>query len=224
MYVIVVGAGAIGTQVLELVAGGTDDVVVVDRNADRATEASQSYDCLALHADATSKETLEEAGADRAYAVICTTESDATNIMVLLLADDLGVESLVSVVQQPEHMPLFRRIGANVLGNPQRLIAEHLVRAVKRPSIRDFMRLGGDAEIIELAVSQGSPIAGRTLGEAAKDGVIGDDALMVAVQRGDDLVTPRGDTRIEAGDVITVYSPRGFGDASMAGLAGPDGT
>ncbi len=36
-------------------------------------------------------------------------------------------------------------IGVNTMQNPQRLIAEYLYRAVKRPSIEDFMRIGDHA-------------------------------------------------------------------------------
>lgn len=223
MYLIVVGAGAIGSQVLELVTGGTDDVVVIEQDAERAQAASQAYDCLTLHADATHHEVLEEAGADRADAVLCTTESDATNLMVLMVAQQLGVDSLVSVVQEPKHLELFRRLGAHVLGNPQRLIAEHLVRAVQRPSIRDFMQLGGDAEIVELSVTERAPVAGKTLAEAGRDGLIPDDILVIALERDDEVATPRGETRIEAGDLMTIYLPHGVDESVLNALTGDDG-
>lgn len=223
MYLIVVGAGAIGSQVLDLVTGGTDDVVVIEQDADRAEEASQAHDCLVLHADATHQEILEEAGADRADAIICTTESDATNLMVLMVAQQLGVDSLVSVVQEAKHLELFRRLGAHVLGNPQRLIAEHLVRAVQRPSIRDFMQLGGDAEIVELSVTESAPVAGRTLAEAGRDGLVPDDILVIALERDDEVATPRGETRIEAGDTLTIYLPHGVDESVLTALTGDDG-
>lgn len=223
MYLIVVGAGAIGSQVLDLVTGGTDDVVVIEQDAERAQEASQAYDCLTLHADATHHEVLEDAGAERADAIICTTESDATNLMVLMVAQQLGVDSLVSVVQEPKHLELFRRLGANVLGNPQRLIAEHLVRAVQRPSIRDFMQLGGDAEIVELSVTESAPVAGRTLAEAGREGLVPDDILVIALERDDKVATPRGETRIEAGDMLTIYLPDGVDEKVLTALTGDDG-
>lgn len=215
MYVIVVGAGAIGTQVLDLTTQTVNEVVVLEHDRERANEIGKRYDCLVLHADATVKESLEEAGAERADAIICTTESDATNIMVLLLAKELGIPNLVTVVQQPAHMSIFRQIGANALENPQRLIAEYLFRAVQRPQVQDFMHLAGPAEIFEISVTEDAPMAGRTLQEAGEQGILPEDVLVVAVER-DEKVTPaRGSTRIEAEDVVTVFSGRGFDPAVL---------
>jgi len=51
-------------------------------------------------------------------------------------------------------MNLFRQIGANVLENPQRLIAENLVLSMQRPSSQTFISLQGDAEIFKITVTE----------------------------------------------------------------------
>ncbi|MGB9932293.1 potassium channel family protein [Haloarcula amylolytica] len=211
MYIVIVGAGDIGSPLLEIATAGGNEVVAIERDEERAERASRQYDCLVINDDATSKDTLEDAGADRADALISTTDQDATNIMVCLLAQELEVPDIVSVVHNPEHMNVFRQIGVNTMQNPQRLIAEYLYRAVKRPSIVDFMRIGEQAEVFEITVMPGAPIAGKTLQEANTEGLIGGQTLIVAIERnGDgDPITPRGDTRIEPNDLLTVYSGSG---------------
>ncbi|MFB6163228.1 MAG: TrkA family potassium uptake protein [Halococcoides sp.] len=220
MYVIVVGAGQIGFQVIDLLTAGGHEVVVLERDPDVADAIGREYDCLMINADATVKDTLIDAGADDADAIITTTESDATNMMVLLLAQELDIPSLVSVVQNHEHMNLFRQIGANVLENPQRLIAEYLVRAMQRPSIQDFMDLEGDAEIFEITVTQTAPIAEMTIEEANEAGLLDEDILVVAVERNDEVLTPRGETVIHAGDLVTVFSRIGATEAVIEEFTG----
>ena len=90
MYIVIVGAGDIGTPLIEIATRGGNEVVVVERHEGRAEEAASRFDCLVLNADATVKDTLVDAGADRADAVISTTDQDATNIMVCLLAQEFG--------------------------------------------------------------------------------------------------------------------------------------
>jgi len=211
MYIVIVGAGDIGSPLLEIATAGGNEVVAIERDEERAERASRQYDCLVINDDATSKDTLEDAGADRADALISTTDQDATNIMVCLLAQELEVPDIVSVVHNPEHMNVFRQIGVNTMQNPQRLIAEYLYRAVKRPSIVDFMRIGEQAEVFEITVMPGAPIADKTLQEANREGLIDSQMLIVAIERnGDgDPITPRGDTRIEPNDLLTVYSGSG---------------
>jgi len=211
MYLIIVGAGDIGMPLISLATSDGHEVVVVEDDEDTADAAARAFDCLVLNADATTAETLEEAGAERADAIISTTDADATNVMVMLLADDLGVPSRVSVVHDEEHMSLFRRIGVNTIENPQHLIAEYLYRAVQRPSIKDVLHLAGDAEIFEITVTDDAPIAGLSLAEADEAGLLGDEGLLVvAIERGETVVTPRGDTEIAAGDLVTVFSKRGY--------------
>ncbi|GGI94384.1 potassium transporter Trk [Halobellus salinus] len=213
MYIVIVGAGDIGSPLVEIATESGNEVVVIERDEERAERASRQYDCLVLNSDATTKETLLDAGTDRADAIISTTDQDATNVMVCLLALELDVPEVVSVVHNPEHMSLFRQIGVNTMQNPQRLIAEYLYRAVRYPSIVDFMHIGEKAEVFEIAAEADAPITGKTLREANNAGLLGGDTLIVAVERdGDDgpeLITPRGSTRIRAGDLLTVYAGAG---------------
>jgi len=211
MYIVIVGAGDIGTPLIEIATTGGNEVVVIEEDEERADRAASEFDALVLNDDATVKETLEDAGIAQADALISTTDQDATNIMVSLLAKELDIPRIVSVVHSPEHMALFGRIGVNVMENPQRLIAEYLYRGVERPSIVDFMRVGEQAEVFEINVEADAPITGKTLLEADSDGLLPEDMIVVAVEReGEaDPLTPRGGTVVQAGDVVTVYSALG---------------
>jgi trk system potassium uptake protein TrkA len=211
MYIVIVGAGNIGSPLIEIATAGGNEVVVMERNEERAERAASRYDCLVLNDDATAKETLLDAGADRADALISTTDQDATNIMVSLLARELEVPNVVSVVHDAEHMDLFARIGVNTMQNPQRLIAEYLYRAVQRPSIVDYMRVGDEAEVFEIRVGEDAEIAGKTIQHAASEGLLEDEMLIVAIEReeSDRPITPRGNTELRAGDLVTVYSGEG---------------
>ncbi|MCF2241798.1 TrkA family potassium uptake protein, partial [Halobacterium salinarum] len=160
-----------------------NEVAVIERDDSRAARAADDYDCLVLHDDATIKDTLADAGAGRADAIISTTDQDATNIMVCLLAAEFDIPAILSVVHNPEHMGVFERIGVSTMENPQQLIAEYLYRAVTRPAIVDYMRIGDHAEVFEISVTDSAPVAGATLQEAANTGALPDDVLVVAIER-----------------------------------------
>jgi len=221
MYIVIVGAGDIGTPLIEVATSGGNEVVVVERDEERAERAA-TYDCLVINDDATVKETLVDAGADRADALISTTDRDAVNIMVCLLSQELEVPNVVSVVHDPDHMSLFERIGVNTMQNPQRLIAEYLYRAVERPSIVDYMQVGEQAEVFEIDVAPDAPIAGHTIADAVESGVLEDGAFVVAIERSEaeTPVVPRGDTTIRAGDRVTVYTADGATEDITAAFGG----
>ncbi len=196
MYLIIVGAGSIGRQLIALAAQQQNDVVVIEKDSNVAEIAAANYDCLVINDDATVTDMLEEAGAEQADAIISTIDEDAINIMVMLLAQELEIPSLVSVVHNEEHMEVFRQIDVNVIENPQHLIAEYLYRAVQRPSVKGFMHLGDSAEIFEITATRGSEIAGKTPRKAGEIGALDEDILIVAIQRDRTVITPRGETEI----------------------------
>ncbi|MFB6129558.1 MAG: TrkA family potassium uptake protein [Salinigranum sp.] len=209
MYIIIVGAGEIGSQLIDIATRSTNDIVVIEKDQERAETAARRFDCLVLNEDATVKETLADAGAERADAIISTTDEDAINIMVMLLAQEFEIPSLVSVAHNPDHMGIFRQIGVNVIENPQRLIAEYLYRAVQRPSVKDFMQLAGGAEVFEITVVENAPIANLKLMEADDRGILGEETLVVAIERGGETLIPKGNTEIYPGDLATVFSLKG---------------
>ena len=211
MYIIIVGAGDIGTPLIDIATRSGNEVVVIERDTPKADEIASGYDCMVLNADATVKETLDDAGAERADAIISTTDQDATNVMVCLLAEEFDIPAITSVVHNAEHMNLFRQIGVNTIENPQQLIAGYLYRAVARPAIVDYMQIGDEAEVFEITVTEDAPLAGKTLTEAGKTDLLPDDVLIVAVERkGEEKpLTPRGNTRIQPNDLLTVYSAIG---------------
>lgn len=78
--------------------------------------------------------------------------------------------------------------------------------APTRPSLTDFMGLTGGAEVVEFTVSEQALVAGRTIEEAVSDGLLSDDMLVVGIEREGNVLTPKGDTVIQPGDLITLFS------------------
>ncbi|MDV7350617.1 TrkA C-terminal domain-containing protein [Halorubrum distributum] len=84
------------------------------------------------------------------------------------------------------------------------------------PSLTDFMSLAGDAEVAEFTVSEGAEIAGKTIEQAVADGQISREAHVVGVERDGDVLTPKGETTFQAGDVVSLLSTAPFEKDSLA--------
>jgi len=73
----------------------------------------------------------------------------------------------------------------------------------------DHISLRGKAELVELTVHEDAPIAGLTLEESTREGILQDDTLVVAIERDESVITPQGDTEIRPHDIVTLLSPTG---------------
>lgn len=79
----------------------------------------------------------------------------------------------------------------------------------------DYISLAGDANVIDVTVDENAPIVGRSLEEAVRDDVLDDDSLVIAIERGDEVLTPHGTTVIEPDDLVTVLSRSGRTDTVL---------
>lgn len=73
-------------------------------------------------------------------------------------------------------------------------------------ALSDFISLSGGAEVLEVTIPEGAPITGLTLEEAGRKGVLDDELLVVAIERDDAVLTPRGGTTIQSDDLLTILS------------------
>jgi len=202
VYLIIVGLGGIGKNLVDIATKNKNDVVVIDQDEKRCGEIASKYDVLMIVGDATEKSTLEEAEASRANALIATTSDDAANLMMCLTAKGLGTKRTIAVVNQEEHVEMFKEAEIFLFENPDMTVANHLYFSVKRPRIKDFLTVsGGKAEVFEVVVSEQSHAVGQKLSKLRiKDGII------VAIERNGDILLPTGDTIIKTQDLITVFT------------------
>ncbi|MDI6810784.1 MAG: TrkA family potassium uptake protein [archaeon] len=202
MYLIIVGLGGIGRNLVDIATKDKNDVVIVDEDEKRCREIATKYDVLTIVGDATQKSTLEEANAQRADALIATTSDDADNLMMALTAKELGTKNTVAVVNQEEHVEMFKKADISMLEKPDMTVARHLYLSAKRPKIKDFMTVGGGkAEIFEVIVSEKSRATGKELSQLDIRG-----GIVVAIERNSDIILPKGDTLVKAGDLVTVFA------------------
>ena len=132
--------------------------------------------------------------------VVGSDTSDLTHVGRAL--SEIGVDIVDEGLLQREYFTPYQPFG------PEEGFAEQ--------SMADFMSLAGNAEVVSLTVSVDAPVAGRTLREANDDGLIGADVLVVAIERENEILTPKGDTVIQADDLATVFSRDGVSDELLA--------
>lgn len=220
MYMIIVGAGTIGARLIDIAVKEKNNVVVIEENVERAKEISNKYDVTVLNRDATSAESLREAGSDRTNVLITTTSDDAVNLMVVSIANRLEIPSIVSVVNEKDHAEFFRKLGANVMENPEDVVANHLYTAVKRPQVDDFAILSNGAQVFRIMVKEEGPLVGKSTSEIRKQEIIPSSVLIVAIERGGNMQIAEGETVIESEDLLTFYSVQRVTDELIKKVTG----
>ena len=203
MYIVIIGAGGIGKRLTELaLKDGNHNVIVIDKDQARCEEIARKYDVVAINADATQEETLDESEVKKADVLVTTTNDDATNLMVIGLAKNKGVKHLVSVVNQEESKPMYMEKGVKMVKSPNIVMAEHLYKSIKHPNVDEYMNVGKYAEIFRLPIAPNSKLSRKTIRQIG----LPKKALIVAIERDHKFIIPTEDVELFAGDKVTVLA------------------
>jgi trk system potassium uptake protein len=208
MHIIIIGAGKTGKHVIESAVMDDQDVYVIEKNKETADWIASHYDCVVINADATYMEVLKEAKAEKADAIIVTTNDDATNALVILLAKQLGIKRLVSSVNNEDHLHVFEQMGIDTVESPYRLNGRYLYRAVLGPNVKEFLDLGDGFEVLEMIVHQNSIIANKLIKELNKERTLPKDSRIILLKRNNQIIIPEGETRIFVKDIVVVLSKK----------------
>jgi trk system potassium uptake protein TrkA len=216
--VLVIGGSDIGFGIAELLEDRGVSPRLIERDHDRAREiAEQLTGTTVLENDATDREFLEREHCGEVDAVVAALDSDEKNLLVSLLAKRLGAGRAVAIVSEGAYVRLFEAVGVDVAINPREVTAEEITRFTRERYAENVAILDSDrAEVIEFVVDGDSVLAERPISESIQD--LPDGVVVGAITRGDDFVSPRGDTVVEVGDSVVVFVDTAVLDEATAEL------
>ena len=204
--VVMVGGGNVGLAVATELETRTDRVraKIIEKDRKRADIAAEALErTIVLHGDGLDVSLLTEAGVSRADAMLAVTDDDKTNMLAAVRAKSEGCPYAIALINDPTLVPLMGPLGIDAYINPRATTVSSILRHIRHGRVRAVYSIGdAEAEVIEAEVLSTSPMAGKRIADIDfPEGV-----LVGAVRKGDKVIRPMGDTRIDEGDVIALFA------------------
>ena len=205
---VIIGGSEIGYHTARLLEERGLRPRLIEQDRDRARQLAESLPgTVVMENDATDAEFLAREHIDEADAVVATLESDEKNLLVSVLAKQLGAKRAVAVVESGEYVGIFETVGIDVAVNPREVTAEEITRFTREIHTENVALIENDkAEVIEIEVDEESVLVGRPIREAVAD--LPKGVVVGAITRNGEYVVPRGDTVIETNDHVVVFVDR----------------
>ncbi|MBE7450291.1 MAG: potassium channel protein [Kofleriaceae bacterium] len=211
-HFVVCGAGTTGRHIVkELVATGRP-VLAVDLDEGRLKELLADHPRAELAyvvGDATTDDVLEQCHLDDARGLAAALASDKDNLFLVVATRQMNPRCrIIARVAEVDHAERLRRAGADSVVSPNFIGGMRIVSELVRPSVVRFLdQMLRDKQaamrIEEVTVGDGSPLAGKRLGELAIHRRFGMNVL--AVKRGEAWTYNPGDDHVlEAPTVVVV--------------------
>jgi trk system potassium uptake protein TrkA len=208
MHVVIIGAGEVGTSIAASLASD-HEVVVIDVDPDRAERLKFELDVLTIAGDGTTADIQTTANVRDADMVIACTDDDQTNLVCCGTAKTLGDGFTIARVKSTEYLRTWERtrgaFGVDFMVCTDLKTAENIVRVIGLPAAIDVDPFAnGLVQMAEFEIVATSPVAGETVAEADRF----ESLTFVGIFRDGEMILPRGDTPIEAGDrTVVIGSP-----------------
>ncbi len=207
MKIVIIGCGKIGKTIIKSLAQEGHDITALDTNEDVLKKLAGTYDILTLHEKGISVESQRQAGVGEADLLIATTSSDEKNILCCMTAKKLGAKQTIARVRNPEYsgyLALLKdELGLSYSVNPDYALGDEIAKILNYPSaINVDTFIDGRLELAEVRISEISPLKGLSVQETATK--LKTPFLICGVERGGELIIPKGDFVFKAGDVLSV--------------------
>ncbi len=216
--VVIIGGSEIGYHVARMLGERGVSARLIEQDPDRARWlAEQLPDTMVMETDATDIEFLEREKIGDAEVVVAALDSDEKNLLGSLLAERVGTERSVAVIDQSEYVDLFEAVGIDVGVNPREVVAEEITRFTHAGGAENVSMVeNGRAEVLEVEVSGDSGLVGQPLRESIPS--LPADVVIGAITRGGEYVVPRGETALQAGDHVVLFVETEHADEVSAKL------
>ena len=203
----ILGASTIGVQLaLGLEKRGAARIRMIEADQAKCEEVAGILNqTLVLKSDTVDEEFLKSEGIEDTHVFLAMTEDDNHNALTALLAKRMGVQRVAALTNRFEYQKMLSALGIDVVVNPRLAGVSRILQFLRRGKVISVSMLPGEGvEAIEFEAMDMSQLVGRPLRRIRFP--LG--AILGAVQRGAEFMIPDGETIIQPGDRVVVFTRR----------------
>jgi len=200
--VMILGGGRIAYYLAEDLNDMGMSVKIIEKDPERCRELSEALpNVLIINGDGTDINLLKMENIMQMDAVVALTGMDEENILLSLLAKQMGVKKVVSKVSRTNYISLVETIGVDAGITPSMITAGEILRFIRGGRIISLsLLLGGEGEVIELDAHPASAVVNVPLRELD----LPKDVLITTIVHKGKVVVPHGNDIIRGNDRVIV--------------------
>jgi len=202
--VVIIGAGQTGEALAREMDRAKVNTKIIEKDKAICGRLSASLDhVIVINGDGTDKGLLEEENIAGADFVVAITGDEESNILMSLLAKELGTPKAITRVSKLSYLPLMSAIGIQLVVSPRLSAVRAILQYIRPGKILSVAPLKGEhAEAIEAEALDTSDIVNKPLHKVK----IPKGVIIGAIFRKDEIIIPRGDTVIKPGDRLIIFA------------------
>lgn len=217
--VLVVGGGQVGFAVAEELVSSGWKVTLIESDEERAKELASSVDCLVINGDGSDPQLLEQELVFDVSALIAVTSNDEKNLLISLLAKQMGVPRILTRASKLVNEKIFERVGVDVVLSAHGAALRWVIDDVLEMQTHHVAELEhGDVSVLEIVLPKEFPRQTLRKLNMPEYAVIG------GILRDGRATIPFGEFEVAPDDHLFVFCAREDADAIERFLTEPSET
>ena len=200
--VTIIGGGNVGLMLAQTLEAVKIKTKIIEKNYARCEFLSQQLKyTLVINGDGTDLKLLDEEEIGRSDVTISVTNNDERNLLTSLLAKQLGTKRTISRVTKNLNIPLFEKVGVDIAISAKNSALNEVRNALDDSKIGILATVEqGQGEVLEIELDN------LFNGKTVKDIKFPKPAVIGVIQRGKNVIIPKGDTEFSEKDTLIIFT------------------
>jgi trk system potassium uptake protein TrkA len=188
------------------------DLVLLEQDEDRCNQLNERLDAKIVKGHASCIEDWKRAGLADADMIMACTDTDETNVLACMIANDLAPSALKAIrLRTPEFnewLGTFNRLGMRVdrVVHPETDIVNRIMRVITVPGVSDIRNFAdGRINLFSMNLEADSVLVGIKVGDFPRFVAV-DVAKVVVIFRNNESILPGNDERMMIGDHVYIMT------------------
>ena len=219
MYIIVVGGGRLGYNLLKALLNEGHEVLLMEKDARICRLITEEMGSVCYRGDGCEAATLAEVGAGRADMLVAVTGDDEDNLIACQVAKHkYNVPRTISRMRNPQNEELFKKLGIDVTVSTTNIILEAIEREVPTHPLTHLLTIEEKGlVIVDVKISPESSTVGKRVKELP---LPKESNLVLVIPQEGSAHVPSVNTVLQAGDQIIAVTTHESEEALRASLRG----
>ena len=156
MHVVIMGCGRVGSTLARILERGGHSVAIIDQEAGAFRRLSAEFAGLRVTGVGFDRDTLIEAGIERAEAFAAVSSGDNSNIIAARVArETFGIENVVARIYDPARAEVYQKLGIPTVATVRWTADQVLRRLLPQGMLSEWRDPSGKVVLAELGYHPG---------------------------------------------------------------------
>lgn len=210
MNIVIAGGGDVGVKIAEKLIYENHNVTVIERDYHLTRLLQSKLDAMVIQGDATSIKTLQQAEISRADSFIAVTNNDNDNMIACSMVKKCCKEGISITCKIDNYYQYFnggyvvpKDFGIDTMIKPLELTVDKVMELMDNPNIFEVANYADNmVQLVGVKVKRGFKFSGVPISEIHLKDDIFTKVRLTAIQRGGEIIVPKGDDIIYPKDKL----------------------